>query len=112
MHAKEKYGIYLTGSYLYKIIEDKYKYIYDIYNTLILRDVNKKYDIRNKNLIDNLSNFLMDNISNLTSARNIAKTLTNNENIVNHKTIGKYIEYLCNAFAFYKVQRYDIQGKK
>jgi len=112
--AFDKYVIEggLAGSYLYKNIEDKYKYIYDIYNTLIVRDINKKYDIRNKNLIDNLTNFLMDNISNLTSSRNIAKILTNTDNNVNHKTISKYIEYLCNAFAFYKIRRYDIQGKK
>ena len=112
--AFDKYVIEggLAGSYLYKEIEDKYKYIYDIYNTLIVRDINKKYDIRNKNLIDNLTNFLMDNISNLTSARNIAKVLTNTDSKVNHKTISKYIDYLCNAFAFYKIRRYDIQGKK
>ena len=102
----------LAGSYLYKTSIDKYKYIYDIYNTLIIRDINTKYDIRNKNLIDNLSNFLMDNISNLTSTRSIASNLTSNDNRVNHKTISKYIDYLCNAFMFYKVRRYDIQGKK
>lgn len=112
--AFDKYVIEggLAGSYLYKSIDDKYKYIYDIYNTLIIRDINKKYDIRNKNLIDNLTNFLMDNISNLTSSRNISKILTNEDNKVNHKTISKYIDYLCNAFAFYKIRRYDIQGKK
>lgn len=102
----------LAGSYLYKEIEDKYKYIYDIYNTLIIRDITKKYNIRNQNLIDNLTDFLMDNISNLTSSRNIADILTNVKDKINHKTIKKYINYLCNAFAFYKVRRYDIQGKK
>ena len=102
----------MSGSYLYKTIEEKYKYIADIYNTLIVRDINNKYDIRNKNLINNVNDFLIDNISNLTSARNIAKTLTNNNEKVNHKTINRYIDYLCNAFAFYKVRRYDIQGKR
>ena len=102
----------MSGSYLYKTIEEKYKYIADIYNTLIVRDINNKYDIRNKNLINNVNDFLIDNITNLTSARNIAKTLTNNNEKVNHKTINRYIDYLCNAFAFYKVRRYDIQGKR
>jgi predicted AAA+ superfamily ATPase len=58
------------------------------------------------------SDFLMDNISNLSSARKIADVLTKNSDPINHKTVGKYIEYLCNAFAFYQVRRYDIKGKK
>ena len=54
----------------------------------------------------------MDNISNITSARSITKELEKKETKVNHKTISNYINYLCNAFLFYKVRRYDIQGKK
>ena len=38
--------------------------------------------------------------------------MTKNNDRINHKTVGKYLEYLCNAFAFYKVRRYDIRGKK
>ncbi len=38
--------------------------------------------------------------------------LTVNEVPTNHVTIGKYIKYLCNAFIFYEIKRYDIRGKK
>jgi hypothetical protein len=38
--------------------------------------------------------------------------LSGNGDKLNHKTIGSYIQYLCNAFAFYKIRRYDINGKK
>ena len=102
----------MAGSYLYKDPEAKYKYIADVFDTLIIRDIRQKYGIRNPILMNRTSEFLMDNISNLTSARNIAELLTNNKDKINHKTIGNYIEYLCNAFAFYKFRRYDINGKK
>ena len=102
----------MAGSYLYKDQEAKYDYIKNIYDTLIVRDIKTKYKIRNSILMDRISNFLMDNISNLTSARSITDTLAGHKDKINHKTVGKYIEYLCNAFAFYKVRRYDIKGKK
>lgn len=55
---------------------------------------------------------MMDNISYLTSYRNIANELKENNINTNYKTIASYINYLCDAFALYKVRRYDIQGKK
>lgn len=102
----------MSGSYVYKEQKDKYKYIEDVYNTLIIRDIKKKYSIRNEKNLNNLSNFLMDNISNITSTLNITKVLNGQEENITDKTINKYIGYLCNAFAFYKMGRYDIRGKK
>lgn len=102
----------MAGSYLYKDQEAKYDYVADVIDTLIVRDIKQKYKIRNPILMNRIVDFLMDNISNLTSARNIADSLTNHKDKINHRTVGHYIEYLCNAFAFYKIRRYDIQGKK
>lgn len=102
----------MAGSYLYKDMNDRYDYIADVFNTLIVRDIRKKYNLRNLPLMDRLVDFLMDNISNLSSARSITDALANNKDKITHKTVGLYIQYLCNAFAFYKVRRYDIKGKK
>ena len=102
----------MAGSYVYIEQKDKYKYIEDVYDTLIVRDIKKKYNIRNEKVLNNLSNFLMDNISNITSTLNITKELNNQDDNITDKTINKYISYLCNAFAFYKIGRYDIRGKK
>ncbi len=102
----------MSGSYLYKNQEDRFDYILDVFNTLIIRDIRQKYKIRHPILMDRIVDFLMDNISNLTSIRNVTHVLTHNGDKINHRTVGKYIEYLCNAFAFYKIPRYDIQGKK
>ena len=102
----------MAGSYLYKDQESKYDYIEEVFDTLIVRDIRKKYKIKRIQLMDKIVDFLMDNISNLSSARSIANTLTNANEKTNHNTISTYMQYLCNAFAFYRIRRYDIKGKK
>lgn len=102
----------LSGSYVYDNKEDRASYINDVYKTLIKRDLIDRYNLSDEALLDNLTEFLMDNISNLTNANNISKVLNYNNIATNHVTIGNYIKYLCNAFMFYKVKRYDIKGKK
>ena len=102
----------MSGSFVYKSTEEKYAYIKDIFDTLITRDIVQKYKIKNELLLNKLNDFMLDNISSEVSVRKIADTLTRNQEKTNDKTIGSYLNYLCNAFAFYKVRRYDIRGKK
>lgn len=102
----------MSGSYLYKTPESKYDYISDVFDTLVVRDIQKKYSIRNMPLMEQLCDFLIDNISNLASARSIAKAFISAQVKTNDRTISAYLKYLCNAFAFYRVRRYDIQGKR
>ena len=102
----------MSGSYLYKTPESKYDYISDVFNTLIVRDIQRKYRIRNMPLMERLCDFLIDNISNQTSTRSVAAAFKSDQVNTNDRTIGAYIKYLCNAFAFYRIRRYDIQGKR
>ena len=102
----------MAGSYLYQTENEKYSYIADVFKTLIVRDIQQKYKIRNTNLLCKLTDFLLDNISSEVSTHSIANTLTSSKEKTNNKTISTYLKYLCNSFAFYKVRRYDIRGKK
>jgi len=104
----------MSGSYLYNSIDKKYDYLNNVYNTLIVRDIFERNNIKDPKLMSSLNDFLMDNISNRTSLRNISNSLNSSESNLetNHKTIGNYILYLCESFAFYKICRYDIKGKK
>lgn len=102
----------MAGSYLYKNEEDKYSYINEIYETLIIRDIIQKYHIRNKAMMNQLVDYMLDNISNLTSANNVSNSLKAKKIRTNDKTIGNYIRYVCNSFLFYKVRRYDLKGKE
>ena len=63
-------------------------------------------------VLQRLSEFLMDHISNLASPNKVIRLLTENETQTSHVTVGKYIKYLCNVFVFYDIKRYDIRGKK
>ena len=102
----------LAGSYAYKKEQDRIKYISEVYNTIVNRDLVTKYNLPDTYVLDHLAEYLMDNVSNLTSPNKVSDTLTSNRITTNHVTIGKYVKYLCNAFMFYDVKRYDIKGKK
>ena len=102
----------MSGSYLYRNDTDAKKYISSIFKATIVRDIVTKYRIENEDLLLMISNFLMDNIGSETSIRNIANKLTSGTYKTNDKTVGAYLDYLCKAFMFYPIQRYDIKGKK
>lgn len=102
----------MSGSYLYDSLDDKYNYLNEVFETLIVRDILQKYKIKNIPLLDMLNDFLVDNISSEISARSVANTLTSKGRKVDDKTVSSYIKYLCASFAFYKIRRYDIKGKK
>lgn len=102
----------LAGSYLYPNDRNRVTYIKEVYETIVTRDLVQKYALPDTTVLQRLSEFLMDNISNLTSPNKVSQLLTANNVSTNHVTVRKYIKYLCNAFVFYDIKRYDIRGKK
>lgn len=102
----------MAGSYVYKNEKQKYDYIASVFNTLIVRDIKQRHKIREVSLLDRIADFMIDNISNSMSAQTITDTLQSNGLSANRKTVSSYMKYLCNAFVFYPVRRFDIRGKK
>ena len=105
-----------TSSFPYALqIKDNFQlqtYLNDIYNTVIMRDVMMHNKLDNVNMLVRLTRFLADNIGNLNSSKRIADTLTSAGMKTNSHTIDVYLQYLCDAFLYYPVRRYDIKGNE
>lgn len=99
-----------SGSYLYDLENQKYSYIANVLDVVILKDIMIKNSVSDKVAMENIVMFLLDNISNITSPYRIANTLKNDGVSIDHKTVGNYLSYLIEGFVFYKIKRFDIRG--
>ena len=89
-----------------------YEYLESLYNTVIEKDITQRHKIYDKRAFTNLVKFLANNIGNQVSPSSISKALKADSQNIHHNTIEKYIEYLVESFVFYRVNRFDIKGKK
>lgn len=89
-----------------------YEYLEAIYATIVEKDITKRYQINDKRAFGNITKFLASNIGSPLSPGNIAKTLKQDGQSTHNTTVEKYLEYLVASFVFYKVNRFDLKGKK
>jgi len=89
-----------------------YEYLDALYNTIVEKDITQRHKIYDKRAFGNLVKFLARNIGNQVSPSSISKALKADNQNIHHNTIEKYIEYLVESFVFYRVNRFDIKGKK
>lgn len=87
-------------------------YIKSIYNTILLKDIVKRYNIRNIDFLDRLVIFLADSIWSLFTANNIAKYLKSQKVQIWLNSILEYLWFLNNIFLINKVKRQEVVGKK
>jgi len=93
--------------------KNKVEYLKMICDTVVEKDIIDRQGIRQENLFDAVIDFLCSNIGSYVSANKIADTLkSNGYGKVTHDTIGNYLDYVCDAYLFYRAQRYDIKGKQ
>ncbi|MBP8904479.1 MAG: ATP-binding protein [Paludibacteraceae bacterium] len=89
-----------------------YEYLEAIYTTIIEKDITKRHQINDKRAFTNIVKFVASNIGNPLSPGNISKTLKQDGQSIHHATVEKYLEYLVESFVFYKINRFDLKGKK
>lgn len=89
-----------------------YEYLEAIYTTIIEKDITQRHQINDKRAFGNIVKFIASNIGNSLSPSNISKTLKQDKQSIHHATVEKYLDYLVESFVFYKVNRFDLKGKK
>ena len=89
-----------------------YQYVSSLYNTILLKDVIKRNNVRNVNLLENVTRYLFDNIGNIFSAKRVSDFVKSQKMRVGIETVQNYIAYILSTFALHKVPRYDIKGKR
>lgn len=91
------------------IIDDVIK---GIYNSIILKDVMLRGNIKDGYLLEKLVAFIFDNIGNSVTSNSIANTLNANGLKTRNETIDAYLQLLENSFIIYKANRFNIRGKE
>ena len=89
-----------------------FQYIQSIFNTVLLKDVTKRYNIRDVAQLERIVRFIFDNCGNIVSAKKIADYLRSRRSKTSVDTIQNFLHYLQNAFLIYKTPRFDIKGKR
>jgi hypothetical protein len=89
-----------------------YEYLEAIFATIIEKDITQRHQINDKRAFGNIVKFIASNIGNSLSPSNISTTLKQDKQSIHHATVEKYLDYLVESFVFYKVNRFDLKGKK
>lgn len=87
-------------------------YLRNIYNTILVKDVITRNNIRNVGFLKTLVNFLADNAGSITSPKSISDYLKSQNTKISPAVVQDYLNYLAEAYFIHKVQRTDLQGKK
>lgn len=88
-------------------------YLQSIYDTVIIKDISQRHNLRNVENLHRIVSFLFDSIGSYISPTNIAAQLNHNSSKkISHNTIIKYLDFLTQSYILYSAPRYDIKGKE
>ena len=88
------------------------QYLRDLFNSVELKDIVKRGNIRDVDMLERIVAYITSNIGTTFSATSISKYLKNEGRSISPETVLNYIRACMDAFLFYQVKRQDLQGKK
>ena len=88
------------------------KVVFDIYSSAILRDTIQRNNIRDVELLERVVRYVIDNIGNKFSAKNVADYFKSQQRRIDLNTVYNYLNALEGAFIIYRIPRYDLKGKE
>ena len=101
----------MPGRFAFNTESETQKYLQDVFDAIILRDILIRKKIRDINLLNNIIQFLLENTGSIFSANTISKYLKSQSRSVSAETLYNHVEYVVESLLFTKVNRYDIKGK-
>ena len=92
--------------------EPSRQYLTDVFNSVQLKDIVKRNNVRDVDLLERIIAYITANIGTTFSAGSLSRFFKSEQRTVAPETILNYIKYCCDAYLFYKVKRQDLQGKQ
>jgi predicted AAA+ superfamily ATPase len=91
--------------------ESKRHYVSAIKDTVLLRDIIQRNNIKEPKLLEDIFIYLVNTASNLISINNITNYFKSQGRKTSFDTVANYIGYIEDAFLIHKAERFDIRGK-
>lgn len=108
--AYEKYGGFPLVTLSPVALKDDI--LSSLYDTITLKDVAERAQVRDITSLRALVAFLADNIGQLVQPAKVAGVLKNEGISISNHTVENYLQLLEDAFLFYRARQYDLRGKK
>lgn len=101
----------LPELFMLQNLEFKRNYVSAIKDTVLLRDIIQRNNIRDPKLLEDIFVFLVNNASNLISVPNIVNYFKGQNRKTSYDAVSNYIGYIEDTFLVHRCDRYDIRGK-
>ena len=90
----------------------KKTYLSDIYDSIVIKDIVKRFNIKDIDLLNRIVTYILTTPSQTFSPESLKKYFESESRGVSLETLYNYLDYIVRANLIAKAERYDIRGKR